>query len=182
MEYLNLPNLLSVIRLLISPLAGYILFKDHLWLATLLYLLLALSDFLDGLIARKMKKQTPLGTVLDPIADKVLIFSYILALWWGDFRFKPDTLLVVLWLLKEFTVIVGSLLLLIKGNLPRPNFAGKVATFLLFVYGIVLLLCNLGVETAIYIKPYIEGFTKGTLLLALVLYLRDGIGALLKIS
>jgi len=182
MDYLNLPNLLSGIRLLISPLAGYILFKGHLWVATVLYLLLALSDFLDGLLARKMESQTPLGTLLDPIADKVLIVSYTVALWLGDFRWKPDSLLVTLWLVKEFTVIAGSLFLLVKGNLPRPNLAGKAATLLLFVYGIVLLLCNLGVEVAIYIKPYIEGFTKGTLLLALVLYVRDGIRALLKIS
>ncbi|RTZ69332.1 MAG: hypothetical protein DSZ30_02760 [Aquificaceae bacterium] len=178
----NLPNLLSGLRLLISPLAGFVLFKGHLWVATFIYLTLALSDFLDGFIARKTQTQTPLGTILDPLADKFLVFSYILALWLGDFKWQPDGLVITLLLLKEFVVLVGFLPLLVAGKLPQPNLAGKVSTALLFTYGVVLLLCNLGVEVAISLKPYLEGLISGTLLLAVLLYLSDGVRAFLKIS
>ncbi|HID79979.1 MAG TPA: CDP-alcohol phosphatidyltransferase family protein [Aquifex aeolicus] len=178
----NLPNILSVLRLLISPLAGFVLFKGYLLVATFLYLALALSDFLDGFIARKTQNQTPLGAILDPLADKFLVFSYILALWLGEFKYQPDTLVIILLLLKELVVVVGFFPLWAAGKTPRPNLAGKVSTALLFIYGVVLLLCNLGLQVAIFFKPYLEVLINGTLLLALLLYLRAGVRAFLKIS
>lgn len=84
----TLPNLLSLIRLLLSPillpvLIVYCLTFNYSWLNGLLALLFALfsiTDFFDGYFARRFKQVTTLGRLLDLIADKFLVYSVLIAL------------------------------------------------------------------------------------------------------
>jgi CDP-diacylglycerol---glycerol-3-phosphate 3-phosphatidyltransferase len=74
----NLPNAITVSRLFLT--AGFILFvtKESTWghvTALILFLIAAISDFVDGWLARKMNLVTPLGKLLDPLADKILVCS-----------------------------------------------------------------------------------------------------------
>ncbi len=68
---LTVPNLLSVIRIILVPVFAVLFYKDYLGWAVLALFLSALSDFLDGKIARRFNQVSELGKVLDPVADKI---------------------------------------------------------------------------------------------------------------
>ena len=75
---MNLPNAITVSRLFLT--AGFILFVtlESTWghfTALILFIIAAISDFVDGWLARKMNLITPLGKLLDPLADKILVCS-----------------------------------------------------------------------------------------------------------
>ncbi len=72
--YLTLFRIIALVPLTIGLLAGWY------WLAFILFVLAALTDFFDGWIARKYDQVTDLGTMLDPIADKLMIATVPLAL------------------------------------------------------------------------------------------------------
>ena len=79
MRNFNLPNLLTIIRILALPFCVYALFKnggdDSTWriIAWTLFFIVGMTDTLDGKLARSRNQVTPLGTFLDPIADKAVI-------------------------------------------------------------------------------------------------------------
>jgi CDP-diacylglycerol--glycerol-3-phosphate 3-phosphatidyltransferase len=75
---MNIPNAITVSRLFLT--AGFILFVtfESTWghfTALILFIIAAISDFVDGWLARKMNLITPLGKLLDPLADKILVCS-----------------------------------------------------------------------------------------------------------
>jgi len=80
---LNLPNLLTVFRIFLVPLIVAILlveFEGRAFFALALFLLASLTDFVDGYLARRNNQITPLGILLDPIADKLLVSSSFISL------------------------------------------------------------------------------------------------------
>ena len=77
---INVPNLLTLFRILITPLFVIFMIKGHYRLALLLFFLAGVSDGLDGLFARWFNQKTVLGAHLDPIADKLLLMSAFVAL------------------------------------------------------------------------------------------------------
>src|SRR5690606_24515229 len=73
---LNLPNLLTIARILAIPVICSLLVAggaELRWIAFALYVAAAVTDWLDGYLARTMNLGTPLGRMLDPIADKLLV-------------------------------------------------------------------------------------------------------------
>ncbi|HEY7167607.1 MAG TPA: CDP-alcohol phosphatidyltransferase family protein [Candidatus Binatia bacterium] len=72
---LNLPNFLTLIRILTIPFFLVYLAYHRYWEALIIFIVGGVTDFLDGLLARLMKQETPLGAYLDPVADKLLVFS-----------------------------------------------------------------------------------------------------------
>jgi CDP-diacylglycerol--glycerol-3-phosphate 3-phosphatidyltransferase len=101
---LNLPNLLSICRiLLVPPLVGVLLtgFHDREWWGLGLFLLAALMDFLDGYLARRRQQVTRLGTLLDPAADKILISAAFISL--VSLQLAPAWMVVVI-VAREFAV------------------------------------------------------------------------------
>lgn len=82
---LNAPNLLSLFRILLVPVLVAVLltkpkFAGQEWWGLGLFLLAALTDFLDGYLARKRKQITRLGMLLDPAADKILTSAAFISL------------------------------------------------------------------------------------------------------
>ncbi|HEU4685217.1 MAG TPA: CDP-diacylglycerol--glycerol-3-phosphate 3-phosphatidyltransferase [Nitrospira sp.] len=82
-ESLNLPNLITLVRILLIPIF-VILFatptSDRSLIAAIVFVTAALSDLLDGYIARRTGQVTRLGKLLDPIADKLLVLSALILL------------------------------------------------------------------------------------------------------
>jgi cardiolipin synthase (CMP-forming) len=79
----NVPNILTYGRIAAVPLvAGLLMWGDDRsrWIALAIYILAAVTDFLDGYLARKWQQQSALGRMLDPIADKVLVSVVLLVL------------------------------------------------------------------------------------------------------
>lgn len=136
--YINLPNLISIIRLLFSPLILLLPEKG----IPLLFFILALSDALDGFLARKLKLQTELGKVLDPLADKVMILC---GLFVCVFKLKtlPD-LVLFLTLSRDFYLLIGSSFFILKRRkVPQARFFGKAFTFSL---SLLIILCMLKIS------------------------------------
>ncbi|MEQ8369232.1 MAG: CDP-diacylglycerol--glycerol-3-phosphate 3-phosphatidyltransferase [Alphaproteobacteria bacterium] len=80
---LNLPNILTWSRLFAVPVVMVALFlpgSSASWTALTVFILAALTDYLDGHLARSRGQLSPFGTFLDPVADKILVASVILAL------------------------------------------------------------------------------------------------------
>jgi cardiolipin synthase len=122
-EVMNLPNLVSLTRLLLSPLMLFLEFPQ----AIALFILLALTDALDGFLARKLKQETDLGKVLDPLADKTLL---LLALYVFTYRFQmiEPTLLFSLLFRDLFILLGGGHIYLTKGFVPKARMLGKLTT------------------------------------------------------
>lgn len=103
---LNLPNLLSIFRiLLVPPLVVVLLtkFDGKEWWGLALFLLAAVMDFFDGFLARRRKQVTRLGTLLDPAADKILISAAYISLVELDPSVVPAWMVVVI-VAREFAV------------------------------------------------------------------------------
>lgn len=81
---LSLPNILTYARLLAAPAVAACLFWPHeftmRWLALGIYAVAAITDYLDGYLARAWSQQSAIGRMLDPIADKVLVSASLLML------------------------------------------------------------------------------------------------------
>lgn len=89
---MKLPNLLTILRIFFVPLLVAVLVEERLvlrvgglvitneWLALAIFLAAASTDLLDGYLARRWKQVTTIGTLLDPIADKLLISAALIAL------------------------------------------------------------------------------------------------------
>jgi CDP-diacylglycerol--glycerol-3-phosphate 3-phosphatidyltransferase len=125
-ELFCVSNLLSLSRILAAPIVGYFLWKgDALstaW-ALLILVLAAITDGLDGYVARKRNQITRLGLILDPLADKILAGSLVIMLVF--FRDFPIWLAAVI--LGRDLVILAAAAVLMKGASPPPasNLTGK---------------------------------------------------------
>ena len=72
---MNLPNLLSLLRIILTPLFIIFLFSDDRLLALIIFAVAAITDAYDGHLARKYNQITSQGKFLDPLADKILVLS-----------------------------------------------------------------------------------------------------------
>lgn len=77
---LNLPNLITLMRVILVPVVFWLLITDETQMAFLLFIVAGVSDGVDGYLAKRFGWQTELGAYLDPLADKLLIVSIFLAL------------------------------------------------------------------------------------------------------
>lgn len=127
---LNLPNSLTLVRIVTIP-VFLILLSMHLYLEALaVFILGGITDALDGMVARVMHQQTPLGAYLDPIADKLLLMSSFAILsvlggipvWLGVLVVSRDLILLAGFLIIYF--LAGERLEV------RPSAIGKLNTLL----------------------------------------------------
>jgi len=104
---LNLPNLLTLARILAIPVICWLLVAggDTLrWIAFGLYVIAAITDWLDGYLARKLDQGSPLGRMLDPIADKLLVLALLIVLAWTRDFSGLDLIPAVAILIREVLV------------------------------------------------------------------------------
>jgi cardiolipin synthase len=76
----NVPNVLTVLRVLAAPLLAYFLMRGHYDYALYTFVLAAITDALDGFIARHFHQYTEFGAALDPLADKLITLTCLLIL------------------------------------------------------------------------------------------------------
>ncbi|MDX2193907.1 MAG: CDP-alcohol phosphatidyltransferase family protein [Gemmatimonadales bacterium] len=81
----TLPNVITVVRLCFTPVIALLPFIEGYWpkfICFCVFVVVAVSDVLDGWLARTRNEVTDLGTLLDPIADKALLFATLVPIWW----------------------------------------------------------------------------------------------------
>jgi len=126
----TLPNLISLFRILLIPVMAYFLvFKDPVSgaLAAAVFIVAALTDFLDGYLARRHKSVSDFGKLLDPLADKLLVVTGLIMLIAID---RPGGEVVPAWLVvlivaREVTVTVLRGIALTEGIIIPADHLGK---------------------------------------------------------
>lgn len=81
----TLPNIITIVRICFTPVIALLPFITGYWpklVCFVLFVLVALSDVLDGYLARSRQQVTDLGKLLDPIADKLLLFATLIPIYW----------------------------------------------------------------------------------------------------
>jgi cardiolipin synthase len=140
---LNLPNALTLLRFVLVPVIGLQLLHGSHALACVLFLVSALSDWADGVIARRWNQRTRLGAVADPLADKLTMLTVTLLLafqqalpWWF-------ALAVVL---RDVIIVAGALAfhLLIRPVEMAPSHLSKLNTALEFLLLLAVLAIQAG--------------------------------------
>ena len=76
----TVPNFLTLLRILLLPVLVVLIIKERFKAALFLFIFCAVTDFLDGYVARKLRSVTNLGILLDPVADKLLTSSTLISL------------------------------------------------------------------------------------------------------
>lgn len=126
---LTVPTFLTAIRFVLTPCIAVSLFYEYWAFGLLFFCVSAITDVLDGFIARRYNQQTKLGACLDPLADKFLIITVFLML-----AFKKNPYFSIpLWFvaivsIKDFLLIVGSVFIFNINNevSVKPSVLGKV--------------------------------------------------------
>lgn len=136
---MNLPNKLTVVRILLAPLFLLVLlwqFPFHHLIAGLIFGAAALTDMFDGRIARKRGLITNFGKFLDPLADKMLTTAAFLGFLAAG---HIDVWALMLILTREFMVTSVRLIAAKDGNVIAASIAGKIKTVAQFIAIIYML-------------------------------------------
>lgn len=140
----NLPNALTVGRILLVPILVTVLFTKmpgKEWLGLGLFLAAALTDFLDGFLARRYQVITPLGQLLDPAADKILIASAFISLVELNPAVTPAWMVAII-LSREFAVGALRNVAASQGVVVAAGWSGKVKTVVQIVAVSLLIIHN----------------------------------------
>lgn len=129
-EWLTIPNLLSLGRLVLTPVLCWLILGERRVAAIVLFGFMAVSDYFDGYIARRTDTVTDLGTTLDPVSDRVLALAGGVSLmvagylpWWLGLPV----------IIRDAALSVAFLFLARRGfGKPKVRRVGKTATFALF--------------------------------------------------
>lgn len=125
----QLPNLISLARLVVAPIAVWLVLVDERGAAFWIFVAAGVSDGIDGALARWLKARTPLGAWLDPIADKALLVGVFVSLGWVE----ALPIWVVVLAVSRDLFIVGGVLALKVMDVPdepiRPSWVSKTHTF-----------------------------------------------------
>jgi cardiolipin synthase len=136
---LTIPNLITTLRILLTPLFIIFLIQGRYHKALFVFFLAGVSDLADGLIARTWHQKSPLGTFLDPLADKLLLSASFVTL---SVCRLIDPWLTVVVISRDVILVLGTILLKLT-DLPiviKPTLAGKwTAACQMLTVGVVLL-------------------------------------------
>lgn len=125
---MNTPNKLTLLRVLLVPvfvLLFYVQFPAHYLLAALVFVAAAITDAVDGHLARKHHLVTDFGKFLDPLADKVLVVTALSCFLQQQ---KVNIVVFLLIVSREFMVSALRLVVANKGTVVAASFAGKLKT------------------------------------------------------
>src|SRR5467141_2161105 len=134
---LTVPNMLTVFRMVLIPVFVTLVFYQRFSLALAVFVLAGLTDGLDGLLARRFGQQSQLGTILDPIADKLmLVTSFVVLSMRSVFpQPLPAHLPVPFWVTvavisRDVFILVGAAAINIVTGFRgfRPSLLGKINT------------------------------------------------------
>ncbi len=122
---MNLPNKLTVLRMLLVPVYVALWLSEQATLALLVFILASLTDLLDGYIARSRNLITDFGKFMDPLADKVLVLAAMIC--FCETGLMPAWAVIVV-IFREFAVSGMRLVAAEQGRVIAAGWSGKVKT------------------------------------------------------
>ena len=169
-----LPNILSLVRIILVPLILWLLIQDLYIISAIIITMVGLTDYFDGYLARKYNSESLLGFYLDAIADKVLIITIYLIL---GIKLLLPTYLIILIIFREALVSGAYLLkflLDLKFNL-KPILISKINTFLQIA--LIIFVCFLTVnqlnqsEEVIFVRDSLIAIVTITTIVSSLIYI-----------
>ncbi len=177
-------NKISLSRILAIPflIAGLFLYANRdlpvfHWAVLFIFSFAMLTDFVDGAIARIKKEKTPLGKVLDPLADKLLLLNAFIWIYTLrgqlSFNYHLPLWVVMIVISRDVIILLGLLILyLLKIEVKiTPNIWGKLTTFFQ-MFTILSLFLNL------FLTPYLWNLACVFTVISGILYVKRGVSAL----
>ena len=140
MKKKNIPNILTVIRFILIPFIFITVISHHYLIGLIIFTISAITDILDGYIARKYNYITDIGKLIDPLADKLTQISLLLAL--TILNILPWWILAVVFIKECIMIITASVLYSRKDVVVYSKWYGKLATILFYLAIICSLLIN----------------------------------------
>ncbi len=125
LQIISLANLLTISRLIITPFLIYTILKDYYLISGILVIVAVLSDWLDGIIARKTNDVTKHGELLDPAVDKIFTISVLVAF---VEKHLLSTFIVFLVVLREMIITWFRSVMVNRGIVIPASFYGKLKT------------------------------------------------------
>ena len=168
-KVITVPNLLTFLRMALIPVFASLLFYGNSGWALIVFLVAGISDGVDGFVARRFNQESELGTILDPIADKLLMTTafVVLALpnllpprvpfWVSAAVIGRDVLIVA---------VAGAINIMTGFHGFKPSWLGKLSTFVqVLAVGLILLAAVFGysfylptVYLIVVLLAFISGF------------------------
>lgn len=168
----HVPNILTIIRLLLIPIIIFYIFTGNYILAFVFFTISGLTDIADGFIARKFNLVSNFGKLMDPLADKLtqiatltsLVLTNIIPIW-----------ILIIVLLKEFIMICGASFLYGKDVVVYSRWYGKLATVLFYIAIVISLLLKQFELTGIWenLDLGLYAIALITTVFALIMYIKD---------
>jgi CDP-diacylglycerol--glycerol-3-phosphate 3-phosphatidyltransferase len=127
----QLPNALTLARLALVPaFVALVLASDqgHSWPAAIIFGVAAITDQIDGFLARRWRVESQFGKVADPLADRLMIDAAVILLWHAG-RLPWVALVIPA---RDLALVAGYKLVVERGYELAVNLAGKIATWLLY--------------------------------------------------
>lgn len=146
-ERMNLPNSITLVRVILIPFFVDLMIYRYYRLALLVFVAACLTDALDGMIARITNSKTEIGAFLDPMADKLLIVSSFVTL---AILSKIPVWLVITVVSRDIILTLGSMVIYFTGHslTIKPSMLGKTTTVLQFlVVTLTLVLIAYGIKS-----------------------------------
>lgn len=175
---MNLPNIITLFRLFLVPVYLVVFYSNlesRYLFAMFIYLIAGISDVVDGHIARSRNLVTKLGTVLDPLADKIMAITVLVT--FTSTGSIPKWILII-FIAKELTMIlVSTIFYFNKYKLSIPaNFYGKAGTLLLYL---TIFSIALGIP---YLESYLIYLTVIVNVLAFIIYSKEMIKSIMSLK
>ena len=166
----TVPNMLTVFRMVLIPVFVTLLFYQRFILALSVFVVAGLTDGLDGLLARRFQQQSQLGTVLDPIADKLMMVTAFIVLSMRSIfpQPVPGHLPIPFWVTiavisRDVFIVVGAAAINIMTGFRgfRPSWLGKANTTVQIVaIAIIMFAASVPYYTGYYLPTiYVIVFT-----------------------
>ncbi|MCQ2512892.1 MAG: CDP-alcohol phosphatidyltransferase family protein [Lachnospiraceae bacterium] len=169
-DFFSIPNILTYIRIILVPIFVVVYINasnlsGHIW-SIVIVAVSALTDLLDGFIARRFNMITDWGKIVDPIADKAMQFAMLFCV---VFKYHWVALLLVIYGVKEIVSLAFSGFLFTKGkHIGGAMWCGKICTVIL--YAVMLVFIALP-DIDAHVVTILIGFAAAFMLLAFVVYM-----------
>jgi len=136
---LNVPNTLTLARIIMTPVIVYMVLTGQAWWAVVLMIAAGVTDMLDGAIARYFNQRTTVGAYLDPLADKIMLISLFVTLFMVD---QVPLFVFLAVIFRDLIIILGAVAYEIVTHrlTMQPSLVSKATTFMQIVYIALLLL------------------------------------------
>ena len=165
----NIPNILTVIRFILIPFIYICVLSKHFLTALIIFTISAITDILDGFIARKFNYITDIGKLIDPLADKLTQISLLLSL--SILNILPWWIFIIVFIKELVLVVSASVLYSKKDVVVYSKWYGKLATTLFYLAIVCSLIINqFDINMAFKIDLYLYYLAILATVFALIMY------------